>query len=383
LNRHVPVTEQAALHVIDTGGPGGAETVFCQLAHQLNNKPLRAVTVVPYDGWLASQLRSIGLEPRLMASRGSLNFAFLSHLLDLVRRENVKLIYAHLLGACVYGAIVGLLLRIPVIGIFHGPTDVLKPGRFAMLKRWFLGRKDVHCVAVSESTKEALVDFGIAANRITLIPNGIDIEAFHATKGTHIRDELGLSPHDELVGAVGNIRVPKAYDLLLNAAALVLKEFPNVHFAVVGGGSDDDLAPLLTLRESLGLTARFHFLGFRKTTPEVYGNFDLFVSSSRSEGLPLSLLEAMASQLCVVATESGGAQEVVDSNSSGILVPVENALALAMALKQVLADRELRRQLATAGATLVGQRYSLKSAVTRYQKLSLRLTGGTDQSAEM
>lgn len=357
----------SALHLIDTGGPGGAETVFCQLATRLNGRPLRSVPVVPREGWLASQLRASELQPHIAPARGSVNIAYLRRLLAIVRAENVKMIHAHLLGASVYAAAVGGVLRLPVIGVFHGPTDFKSPGRLLAMKRLLLSRA-AQLVAVSAGTRTALTDFGIAHGRIELIPNGIDTSAFSAKGDRKLRQELGVPSEGVLIGAVGNIRAPKAYDILLKAAALVLATMPNAHFAVVGEGDDKTMQPLLTLREELRIGDRFHFLGFRKTTADLLGNFDVFVSSSRSEGLPLSFLEAMACGLGVVATRSGGAQEVL-TEESGILVPIEDPRALAAALERMARDSKLRARLGAEGRRRVAKDFSIEKTVTQYETL--------------
>ena len=121
------------LHLIDTGGPGGAETVFIQLAQRLRGGGLEPITVVPREDWLSAGLRSRGLEPVILNSRGSFNRPYIKALMRLVRERDVRLIHTHLLGSAVYGALVGLLTRTPVVAVMHGPTDVRAPGRLASI----------------------------------------------------------------------------------------------------------------------------------------------------------------------------------------------------------------------------------------------------------
>src|ERR1700733_11721411 len=111
------------MHLIDTGGPGGAETMFTQLAHRLGQNATRTLAIVPREGWLSGHLRSLGIEPIILAARGSLNLNYLWKLIVTVRRHKIRLIHTHLLGSAVYGALVGLVTRTPVIAVLHGPTD--------------------------------------------------------------------------------------------------------------------------------------------------------------------------------------------------------------------------------------------------------------------
>lgn len=357
------------LHVIDTGGPGGAETVFAEIAARRGAAALEPVAIVPREGWLATRLRERGLVPEIVPSVGAMNFSYLTRLAAIARARDVRLIHAHLLGATVYAAMLGLALRIPVIGVFHGPSDVAGPQRLKRLKRCILRRGCTAIVAVSKSTQEALIRYGIDAHDIRLIPNGVDTDRFFPERESALRRELGLAPHEYLIGAVGNIRGPKDYETLIRSARVVADARRECHFGVVGEGTEDDMRRLLTLRDSLGLADRFHFLGFRQADRALFSDFDLFVSSSSSEGLPLSFLEAMACGVCVVATESGGAQEVVEHERTGLLAPVRNPEALGTAMLRALEDDDLRARLAAMGRARVTREFSLEATIARYGSL--------------
>jgi glycosyltransferase involved in cell wall biosynthesis len=360
------------MHLIDTGGPGGAETVFAQLAHRLAERT-RSLTIVPREDWLSAHLRNLELQPMILPARGSLNVGYLWSLIRIARRHRVRLIHTHLLGSAIYGALVGLFTRTPVIAVLHGPTDLRKLGKLAGVKRWLLRHACSELVAVSSSTREALLGFGLPSSAITLIQNGVDTQRYSPGRAHDLRQELGLATDDLLIGAVGNIRAPKAYDVLLKAMAITLERLPGCHVAIVGQGDTTQMRPLLELRASLGLTARCHFLGFRKSTPELYRNFDLFVSSSRSEGLSLAFLEAMASGLPVVATRSGGPQEVIEPEVNGVLVPVEDPMALAAALERALLDCELRARLGAGARERVAASFSLDAVLRQYAALYTKL----------
>jgi glycosyltransferase involved in cell wall biosynthesis len=353
------VTLPTIMHLIDTGGPGGAETVFSYVASRATNAGLRPLAVVPRDNWLSSNLRELGHEPMILSDKGALNIGYLRSLIDLIRKNNVKVIQTHLLGSAVYGALAGLITRTPVISTFHGPTDLNHPGRFVALKRGLIRAGCSAIVAVSTSTRDALLAFGLPSHSITLIQNGVDTE-------------LGLSAEDLLIAAVGNIRAPKAYDVLLRAAAKVLKAVPTAFFVVIGEGAELQMRPLLELRAMLGIESRFKFLGFRKSSSMLFQNFDIFTSSSSSEGLSLSFLEAMASGCAIVATRSGGPQDAIDDGVSGLLVSVNDPDALARALETAARDPELRAGLGAAARARAVQDFSLQSMIDKYQALQAR-----------
>jgi glycosyltransferase involved in cell wall biosynthesis len=364
------------LHLIDTAGPGGAETVFAQLAHRMGERHTTTLTVIPREDWLSGHLRSLRIEPVILAARGSVNVGYLRQLIRVARGHQVRLIHTHLLGSAIYGALLGLITRTPVIAVLHGPTDLRDLGKMAGLKRWLLAHACSVVVAVSTSTRDALLAFGLRPASITLIRNGVDTDFYTPGRATDLRAELGLRPDELLIGAVGNIRKPKAYEVLLKAAAAVSERSPGCHFAIVGQGDAEQLAPLEKLRDTLGIAARCHFLGFRRSTPELYRNFDVFVSSSRSEGLSLAFLEAMATGLPVVATRSGGPQEVIEQDVSGVLVPIEDPDALAAALLRTLESPEFRVKLGAAARERVVDSFSLEAVLRQYAALYEKLLDG-------
>lgn len=361
-------TLPAVLHLIDTAGPGGAETIFAQLADRMGSLT-RTIAVVPREDWLSTHLRKLGVQPYVLAAKGSFNLRYLLKLLHIARQHDVKLIHTHLLGSAVYGAFLGLLIRTPVLSVLHGPTDLQQPGRLPRLKARLLDRYCSHIIAVSASTREALESFGIRSERSLLIQNGIDTTRYCPGRAIDLRTELGLTSRDLLIGAVGNIRKPKAYEDLIEAAASLLPSHPQVHFIIVGQGEELALAALRSHASNRGIAGRVHFVGFRQASPDLYRNFDVFVSSSRSEGLSLAFLEAMSSGLPIVATRSGGPQEVIENGHTGLLVPVNDPEALCAALKCVIEDPELRQSFGSAGRARVVGNYSLESTLHQYERL--------------
>lgn len=362
-------------HLIDTGGPGGAETVLLTLAAKDTAHGRNAATVVPYDGWLAARLVESGVQPVVLASRGSFNLRLLRSLIRLLRDRGATLLHSHLLGSSVYASVAGWWCRTPVVAVFHGATDLADPGRLVWLKRWLILRPHVCIVAVSEAVRSALAASGIPETRVTLIKNGVDTLAFSPGHSTLVSQQLGLPASTRIVGAVGNIRAPKAYEILIQAARIVVERRPETHFAVFGAGSDEDLAALQALVASLGISRYVHLRGFSPASAALYRSFDVFVSSARSEGLPLSFLEAMACGIPIVATDNEGSGPLLRETGAGLLSPVGDPEALADNLLQLLEDRELASHLGAAGRRAVCERYSLGATLAQYDALYAALTG--------
>lgn len=356
-------------HLIDVAGTGGAETVFCQMVRFFDQRDENALTVLPGPGWISEQLTGLRSEVRFVASRGSFSSRLLTTLIDLMRQSRANIMVVHLLGSAAYAALTGLLLRRPVIAVFHGALDFESPGRMSALKRWLLGRGHVHVVAVSAGVKEALVAWGLQANRVRVIANGVDTAAFQPVARATLHDTLGLPADAVIVGAVGNLHPVKGYELMLQAAALVVQAQGNVHFVIAGEGDPAYQRELEQLCDQLGLQRHWHFLGFHTADGAHYSSLDLLVSAASSEGLPLSFLEAMACGVPIVATANEGSTRLLDDARCGLGVPCGDPAALAGAIMSVLGNAVLASELGERGLQAVRQRYSLGATLNEYQRL--------------
>jgi glycosyltransferase involved in cell wall biosynthesis len=172
------------------------------------------------------------------------------------------------------------------------------------------------------------------------IHNAVNLNRFALPPDAHIlarkRQELGLPEEAIVVGTIGRLTQQKGYSILIEAAALVLQEMPSVHFVIIGEGELEDT--LMTLAKQLGVADAVHFTGPRSDIEELLAAMDLFVSSSLWEGLPTVILEGMAAQVPVVATDVSGTRELVQDGVTGILVPAGDHHLLAQAISQVLRE---------------------------------------------
>jgi len=341
-------TLKTILHVIDTTGPGGAETVFIDLATRLPASRYRSVVAIRGKGWVYDELRRRGVTPVLLDAKGSFNWRYLIALVKLVRRERVDLIQSHLLGSNVYCALAGLLSRTPVVATFHGSVDVGENERLKALKFTAIRAGADRVIAVTDSLRDDLVErTRLNPESINIIYNGIDTAGFQRPRSRALRDEYGWSGDEIIVGSLGNIRPAKGYDILLRAAALLDQSAHSYRFVIAGQGKEQDSLydELLALRKTLGLEDRVRFLGFVDNAAEFLAGVDIFLSSSISEGLPLSAIQAMVSGLPVVATRCGGYERLITDRENGWLVDVNNPGAIADALESLAKAPGVRAEL--------------------------------------
>jgi glycosyltransferase involved in cell wall biosynthesis len=354
------------LHLIDTGGPGGAETVLRNLVREVAREGWESRIILPRSDWLHEQLVDIGADTVVLPSRGSADLRFLLELTKEIRAFVPDLIHAHLLFSGVYGTMASTLAgHPPLVCTFHGAPDVPSTDRYLPLKARVLSRSRNRIVYVSHDLRKRLeVRLGTPENLGRVIHNGV---RFSAPGDPEVeRLALGLASGQRLVGAVGNLREAKDYPNLLRAARLVCDRLPDVHFAVVGDHRGDLWEKIRGLRADLGMGSRVQFLGFRDDVASFVNALDLFVSSSSSEGLPLAPVEAMGMGKPVVLTRCGGVPEAVTDWETGLLVPPEDPESLAAAICYLLETPHVAAELGARAREAVRQRFSLQRMVGEY-----------------
>ncbi|WP_137166291.1 glycosyltransferase [Salinimonas lutimaris] len=319
------------LHLIDTTGPGGAEDVFITLAAKLRTEQVGSIAVIRGEGYVANSLRKQGIEPVIIDSKGSFNVGFIRELCALIKKHNIGLIQSHLLGSNVYASIVGLLTRTPVIATYHGMVDVSPNERFKGLKLWFMRNGIKRFVAVSDSLQQKIQDYNLLVpERTSVVYNGIDTQQYKTQRLTRLKQQLNIPASTFLLGALGNVRPSKRYDLLVDAIHKVNQQGLDIAVVVAGDPKASLKQKLDAQMKALGVS-NIHFIGFIDDTPEYLQNLDGFVLTSDAEGFSISTIEAMATGLPVIATKCGGPQEIIENSQQATLVAV-NANAIAQAI---------------------------------------------------
>jgi glycosyltransferase involved in cell wall biosynthesis len=358
------------LHIIDTFGTGGAESVYLQLVDRLDPNRFRSFPAVLGDGWLRTSVIALGHRPIDTRTHGSFDLGYLKQLIGLIRSYRIDVIQTHLLTTAVYGTVAGRLTGTPVVCTFHGINDV--KGRQLGLKSAIVSRGASQVVFVSEYLKRELICRGLfARSRNTVIYNGVDSVRFAPRTHASLRSDLGIANDEVLVGAVGRIIHAKGFDVLLRAAHLLRQHRVKFRFLIIGEklADDDTDSVLLQLRGALGLDRDVHILPFRTDIECAFSSMDIFVLSSRTEGFSLTTVEAMASGLPVIATASGGPQEIITPGVDGIVVPPDAPEALAQALAMLVENPSLARRLSQRARETAVRRFSLERMVKQYEEL--------------
>jgi glycosyltransferase involved in cell wall biosynthesis len=363
------------LHLIDVPGPGGAETILLELAHRLDRDKWTSIVAVPAEGWISKTAAQNGITVEVLPVRhGPLDVAYLYRLLKLIRKHSVDIIHAHLLTPAFYGSAAAALRRIPIVCTFHGTIDI-DSTRLLATKFKVLNRFANRVVFVSRFLRDNfLTRTPLSKDKTSVVYNGIGRPLRSPNERERIRASLDVRDGDVLVGAIGNVRHAKGYDTFLRAAALLQAESDHFKF-VVAGAVDGEVFPVMDrLRHELQLDPAFRFLGFWSDPFALLSAFDVFVTSSTSEGFSLSCVQALAAGIPVVATRSGGPEEILGGDS-GLLVDVANPSQMAEAIRMLADDPSLRQTLITAGLQKTAKSFSAETMVREYDTIYRQALG--------
>jgi len=299
----------------------------------------------------------------------------LAVLVRLMRAERPHVVHTHTAKAGTLGRIAALLAGVPVrVHTFHGHVlegyfSPAKARAFLAVER-ALARRTQRILTVSESVRAELLARGIGRpDRLTVVPLGLDLGPFTRAEEQRgaLRRELGVADDVPLVGIVARLVPIKAHEVFLEAAARVARSVPACRFVVVGDGERRD--ELVGLAARLGLGDRCRFLGWRADLPRIHADLDVALLTSRNEGSPVALIEAMAAGLPVVATAVGGVPDLVVDGEHGRLAAMDDADGVAAATVALLRDPARRRAMGVAGRQRVLARHGAARLVADVERV--------------
>lgn len=356
------------LHVINTLDIGGAEALVLNLAKRIDRSAF-ALEVVSLgaDGKLGDEFRALEVPTHALHRRSGIDPALGWRLRSLAAARKVQVLHSHNVGPWLYAGGAALSLRLPLVHTEH--SNLFAHQRALMHAERALAYATRAVIADSEKVRRHLVQTQkLPAHKVQTVVNGIDTGVFAPNQASApVRASLDLPADALVVGTVGRLVPVKDQATLLEAFARLAPEIPHARLLVVGEG------PLRgTLEEqakSLGVADRVRFAGGRRDVATLLPAFDVFALSSTSEGLPLTILEAMACGLPVVATQVGALNEAVAEDETGLLVPPANAQALAEGLQRLLLDAALRLKFGQAALARVQSRFDLGLMTRRYEEI--------------
>lgn len=366
------------LYVVGNFVAGGAERHLLELWRRIDRERFELeIAVFRSEGQFAGEVEALGwpvhdlgVPATIYAPSGWRGFMRLLHRVLAFRPDAIQ---GYLFGPNLFAALAGRLCGVPVVVISKRNIDAFETPRQVAAQR-LAHRLATHVVAVSVAVGETSVALGARRERVTVIPNGVDVERFAgASPDPVVRGENGTP----VVGSVGCLAARKDYPNLLEALSMLDQRGRRFRAVVVGEGKER--AALERQVEELGLRERVRFLGERPDVERLLPGMDVFVLSSREEGIPNALLEAMAAGRPSVATAVGGTPEVMKDGETGWLVPPRDSAALASALEAALQDPAEAARRGAAAQRAVRDHMSIESMVERHERFYAAAVAGAEE----
>nr|WP_215226620.1 glycosyltransferase family 4 protein [Echinicola shivajiensis] len=338
---------------------------------------MEPITVLPFDGPLVNQIEDLGfkvilldhgvlrrknLSPQGLVKLGLQLFRSSRKLAKLVKEKEVKLIYTNS-NANVVGGIVSRLTGVK--HIWHIHEIILQPKWFKYVLEKYIKYTGQLAVCVSKAVMENMRP-NLPDHKIKLLYNGIDYLPFKETK-YNLKAEIGIPQDTILIGMIARVHFWKGQTYFLDVAKELASKYDQIHFVMVGDaftGYEYLYDEIKHKIKENGLEGKVTDLGYRTDVPEIMSGLDIFMLPSiLPDPLPTTVLEAMAAGKPVIATNHGGAKEMVLDGQTGHLVPWDNAPKAASAFEQLIGDEHLRISFGNAGQQRVIKDFSIEAYI--------------------
>ena len=355
----------AVLEIIGNAIVGGMEVCVSRLVERLPPDRFSVVCLCPFESKFTQTLRDAGATVYITPMTDHPQWESLQLAATLVRIHKIQIIHAHLPNAHLLAGLVSALTGVPAFATVHGRG-------IAPLDYEISRLTSTHLSVVCESARVHALALGIPESRVHLIPNGVDADFYAAADDAGgLNTLLGISRATPIVGFVGRLAPEKGPDIFIRMASFVHAEMRDAYFVLVGDGP---LRPALErLATQLGLQDSVKFAGLQRDMRAIYQSLALFVSASHSEGMPLALMEAMASGCPCVATQVGGVVEVMQEGTTGLLARPNDPEHLGAAVISLLKDPASRDAMGASAQQRIAASFVLKKSVDQTSALIKRL----------
>lgn len=337
-----------ALHVIGTKDTGGAETFFLRLTSALSVH-IDVELVVRKHSWIAKRLHDEGIRHHALRFGGHFDFATKRQLKDIIFKSKPQIIQTWMSRASSFLP----LTNIPTVARLGGYYDA----KHFQSIMYFVGNSKSVCNHIQSITTDPGRTFSIS--------NFVELPSyeFHSHRSA-VRKQIGIPESAKVIMLAGRFHPVKGFDIAIQALAKLPED---VYFIIAGQGSSEK--QLKQLVANLGLTDRVKFPGWVNSISQFCAASDVFLISSRQEPLGNVVLEAWVHNLPVVATATEGPSELITDGESGLLVPINDSVAMADALTSLLSNFELRDRLRAAGVRIVSTNHSKDEIVKKYLEM--------------
>jgi glycosyltransferase involved in cell wall biosynthesis len=357
--------ETTVLHLRSSGAMLGAENVVIELASLSKQYNIRSIIGVPLldtdsTPEFIHRIQALGLELKVFRYKSVFSLSLAKEIKDYVKEEGIDIVHSHGYQENFYSYFGRH--KAALIATNHlWKRTTFKLKIYALIDSFIL-RYFNHVIAVSKAIQNEMIKAGLNKNKISIVANGVNLDKFAINKDNinnefDIRTFLNLSSSAFLFGMVSSLTVEKGHKYAIEALKNCLNTYQGDPYLVIVGGGEEK-TNLLEMVKDHKLEKNVFFLGSRSDIPNLLPQFDAFMLSSLIEGLPISLLEAMASRLPVISTDVGDITTVITNNNNGFLVPSKDIPKLSEKMLLLLKDESIRKKFSINGHQTIRDNFS-------------------------
>lgn len=351
--------------------PAGAENIVLSLVRHLDRDRFNPVVCSFKGGELLGEFLKIGIPVHVLGKKSGIDFSAFLALYRIIRNEHIDIIHSHNFSPNLWGRIIGLLAKVPVIITTEHTVATAKSNLQRIIDR-LLSLYTNRIIAVSERVRLTHCELeGLDPEKILTIYNGVEYSMLDYSTRVLLREEFckefNLPTNQCLITTVGRLEPPKGHENLLKAVPLVVSECPEAKFVIVGDGSLR--SQLVEFAEEASIVENIIFTGFRSDVYNILSLSDICVVPSNREGFSVTVLEAMASEKPIIATDVGGNAEALTNGESGIIVKPNDPTELAEGIIGLIKNRDRSHELGRNARKRFNEKFTIKKMVDNFEML--------------
>ncbi|SEA45023.1 Glycosyltransferase involved in cell wall bisynthesis [Desulfuromusa kysingii] len=359
------------MHVVISMVVGGAERLVYDMVRYpefADNPPI--VCCMDSLGDLGQKLQAEGYKVYCKGRKQGFDFEMIAWLRAIIKVEQVEVVHAHQYSPLVYATPAAFLAgRKKVVYTEHGRFYPDRKSWKRTLINPLLALGVDHLVSISAATAEAMATYdNFPRKRIQVIHNGINCTAMNPDFDIVAKKrDLALDDKSHIIGTAARLNSIKNIPMMLRGFKLVLQFHPDCCLVIAGQGEEEEQLKIMAF--DLGIAEKVKFIGLRFDLPEIYQMFDVFLLTSFSEGISVTLLESMASRVPSVVTDVGGNGEVTQDGITGYLVTCDNDDHLAQRINELLHNPALAKKMGAAAQKRVNETFSVVNMMNNYMQM--------------
>jgi len=357
-------------HLVSSSGLFGAERVILNLAK--NDPDYSTVGVVQNNHnvhlEIIEEAKNMDLKTAVFESRGKFDLNTIAQIRKFLKQNKIDILHSHNYKSDILGFCATRLIGTKWMATNHVWHGSNRKVRLYEAADALVLKYASQVIAVSDEIKNELLTKNLKERQVSVIDNGIDLSLFNSNgKINLVKNELAIPDNNVVVSIAGRLSKEKGHGVFINAAKEVLKKKNNVTFLIVGDGPLKEELQETVMRE--GLNENVIFTGIRKDMPDIYSMSDIFVNTSSIEGLPMTILEAMASKLALIVTPVGAVPKVIRHNVNGLIVDEGDHKSLSKEICALIDQPKIRQRLVDQAYEDVCKNFSTETMASHYKNI--------------